>query len=50
MWVRCGMLVKAGEEALKAKDLNFLETLRARSKVPSEVAELDRMISHLKPK
>ena len=50
MWVRCGMLAKAGEEALKAKDLNFLETLRARSRVPLEVAELDRMIVQLKPK
>ncbi|KAF8446468.1 Vps16, N-terminal region-domain-containing protein [Terfezia claveryi] len=50
MWVKCGMLAKAGEEALKARDLNALEMLRQRAKVQSEIGELDRMIAQLKPK
>lgn len=50
MWVKCGMLAKAGEEALKVKDMNSLEALRARSKVQSETLELDRMINVLKSK
>jgi hypothetical protein len=28
MWIKCGMISKAGEEALKAKDRNMLEDLR----------------------
>ncbi|KAI5811091.1 Vps16, N-terminal region-domain-containing protein [Peziza echinospora] len=50
MWVRCGMLAKAGEEALKIKDLNSLEMLRSRSRIQSETLELDRMINQLRPK
>ena len=49
MWVKCGMVVKAGEEALKAKDLNALDTLRGKASGP-QVAELERMINQLKPK
>ena len=28
MWIKCGMITKAGEEAVKAKDVNALELLR----------------------
>jgi len=50
MWIKCGMLAKAGEEALKVRDLNALEMLRQRAKVQSEIAELERMIAQVKPK
>ena len=50
MWIRCGMLVKAGEEALKVRDLNALEMLRQRAKLQGEIAELERMIGQVKPK
>jgi hypothetical protein len=49
MWVKCGMVGKAGEEALKAKDLEGLEALRARA-TGGAVAEIDRMIAQLRPK
>ena len=49
MWVKCGMVVKAGEEALKAKDLNALNMLRGKTSGP-QLAELERMINQLKPK
>lgn len=49
MWVKCGMVVKAGEEALKAKDVNSLELLRAKASGPA-VGEIDRMINQLRPK
>ncbi|OJJ51089.1 hypothetical protein ASPZODRAFT_56501 [Penicilliopsis zonata CBS 506.65] len=49
MWVKCGMIVKAGEEAVKAKDVNTLELLRARASGPA-VAEIDRLINHLRPR
>ncbi|WPH01995.1 Hypothetical protein R9X50_00484900 [Acrodontium crateriforme] len=46
MWVKCGMIAKAGEEALKAKDKNSLEELR--SQVTGEAAgEIQRMINQL---
>ncbi|KAH8705358.1 putative vacuolar protein sorting vps16 [Talaromyces proteolyticus] len=49
MWMKCGMVVKAGEEALRAKDMNALEVLR--TKAPgSAVGEIDRMINQLRPK
>ncbi|KAK2773743.1 hypothetical protein FQN53_003980 [Emmonsiellopsis sp. PD_33] len=49
MWVKCGMVVKAGEEALKAKDVNALELLRPRAS-GNVVGEIDRMINQLRPK
>lgn len=49
MWVKCGMVVKAGEEAMKAKDVNALESLRDKA-TGSQVAELERMINQLKPR
>ncbi len=49
MWVKCGMMVKAGEEALKAKDLNALELLKSKAS-GSALADIERMISQLRPK
>lgn len=49
MWVKCGMIVKAAEEAHKAKDVNTLEVLRAKASGPG-VGEIDRMINLLRPK
>ncbi|KAL8661171.1 MAG: hypothetical protein Q9202_005828 [Teloschistes flavicans] len=44
MWVKCGMIVKAGEELVKAKDVNGLEELREKAS-GSNVAEIQRMIA-----
>ena len=49
MWVKCGMIVKAGEEALKAKDMNSLELLRDKAN-GQQLVEIERMITQLKPK
>lgn len=49
MWVKCGMIARAGEELVKAKDLEGLEDLRARA-TGTGVAEIDRMMSQLKPR
>jgi hypothetical protein len=48
MWVKCGLVVKAGEEALRAKDRNSLEVLKSKA-TGSAVHELDRMIGQLPP-
>lgn len=49
MWVKCGMITKAGEELLKARDAEALEGLRGRAS-GSGVGEVDRMIAQLRPK
>ena len=49
MWVKCGMVVKAGEEAVKAKDLNALELLRSKASGP-QLGELERMVNQLRPR
>ncbi|KIW21568.1 hypothetical protein PV08_02148 [Exophiala spinifera] len=49
MWIKCGMIVKAGEEALKAKDLASLESLRDKANGQQQV-ELERMLTQLRPK
>jgi hypothetical protein len=46
MWVKCGMVVKAGEEALKAKDRNALEELRLKASGQG-MLDIDRMIAQL---
>jgi hypothetical protein len=49
MWIKCGMAVKAAEEAFKAKDTAALDQLRTRA--TSNVAgEIERMINQLRPK
>jgi hypothetical protein len=46
MWVKCGLVVKAGEEALKAKDKTLLEELRTKA-TGNSVLDIDRMIAQL---
>lgn len=49
MWVKCGMIVNAGEEAHRAKDVNTLELLRTKASGPA-VTGIDRMINQLRPR
>lgn len=49
MWVKCGMVVKAGEEALKAKDMSSLEVLREKAS-GAQLADIERMVNQLKPR
>lgn len=49
MWVKCGMVVKAGEEAVKAKDLDALELLRSKASA-QQAGEIERMINQLRPR
>ncbi|KAF1815594.1 vacuolar protein-like protein sorting vps16 [Eremomyces bilateralis CBS 781.70] len=48
MWLKCGLIVRAGEEALKAKDLGALHDLKSKA-AGNTVGELDRMIAQLAP-
>lgn len=49
MWVKCGLVNKAGEEALKAKDMNTLELLREKAS-GNQLVEIERMITQLRPR
>ena len=49
MWVKCGMIARAGEELAKAKDVEGLEDLKGRAS-GGGVAEIDRLIGQLRPK
>lgn len=46
MWMKCGMVVKAGEEALKAKDKGALEELRGKAGGQQQI-EIERMLNQL---
>ena len=46
MWVKCGLIAKAGEDALKAKDRGALEELRTQAS-GGQLLEIDRMIGLL---
>ncbi|OAL05339.1 vacuolar protein sorting-associated protein 16 [Phaeosphaeriaceae sp. SRC1lsM3a] len=46
MWVKCGLFVKAGEEAFKAKDRALLEDLRGKAG-GSAAVEIERLIGML---
>lgn len=46
MWLKCGLVNKAGEEALKAKDKNALEELRTKATAPQQL-DIDNMINQL---
>ncbi|KAK6348946.1 hypothetical protein TWF730_009707 [Orbilia blumenaviensis] len=48
MWVQCGMVVKAGEEALLAKDYNALEGLLPKA-MGAAVPEIQKMMQKLRP-
>lgn len=47
MWVKCGMIAKAGEELVKVKDVNGLEELRGKARA-GEAAEIERMIAQFR--
>ena len=49
MWIKCGMVSKAGEEALKTKDMDTLESLRDKAS-GSQLTEIERMITQLRPR
>jgi hypothetical protein len=46
MWLKCGLVNKAGEEALKAKDKNALEELRTKAS-GSQQLDIENMIQRL---
>jgi hypothetical protein len=46
MWVKCGLVVRAGEEAHKAKDRELLEELRAKAS-GSAAVEIERLLGML---
>jgi hypothetical protein len=46
MWVKCGLLVKAGDEAFKAKDRALLEELRTKASGSASV-EIERLVGML---
>jgi hypothetical protein len=46
MWLKCGMVKNAGEEALKAKDRNALEELRSKASGSVQL-DIDNMIKQL---
>jgi hypothetical protein len=46
MWVKCGLFVKAGEEAFKAKDRGLLEDLRSKAG-GSAAVEIERLLGML---
>jgi hypothetical protein len=46
MWVKCGLFVKAGEEAFKAKDRALLEDLRGKAG-GSAAVEIERLVGML---
>jgi vacuolar protein sorting-associated protein 16 len=48
MWVKCGMIKQAAEEAAKSKDLKKLEELKGMSTRPGEAGEIDRLMAGLK--
>ncbi|KAL8873659.1 MAG: hypothetical protein Q9174_000913 [Haloplaca sp. 1 TL-2023] len=47
MWVKCGMVVKAGEELVKVKDVNGLEELREKAGA-QDLTEIQRMIAQFR--
>ena len=48
MFLKCGLVVRAGEELVKAKDLKGLEELRA--KAGGSAVEIERMIRQVGPR
>jgi vacuolar protein sorting-associated protein 16 len=46
MWVKCGMVHKAGEEALRSKNRELLEELRGKAQ-GQQAVEIERMITQM---
>ena len=49
MYVKCGMVLRAGEELVKARDLEGLESLKGKARA-AEVGEVERLIGQLRPR
>ena len=49
MYVKCGMVLKAGEELVKARDLEGLEGLKGKARA-GEVGEVERLIGQVRPR
>lgn len=49
MWVKCGMVMKAAEEAVRIRDIAALEALKTKAE-RGQASEIERMISQLRPK
>ncbi|KAL8835622.1 MAG: hypothetical protein Q9170_003239 [Blastenia crenularia] len=47
MFIKCGMIAKAGEELVKVKNVNGLEELRGKARA-GEAAEIDRMMAQFR--
>ncbi len=50
MWVKCGMVARAGEELAKGKDLEGLEGLRGKAGGAGAGLEIERLIGQVKGK
>jgi hypothetical protein len=48
MYEKCGMRLKAAEEAVKIKDLSALERLRVSAQGTGEQREIERLVRSLK--
>ncbi|KAK4992296.1 Vacuolar protein sorting-associated protein 16 [Elasticomyces elasticus] len=48
MWIKCGLITKGAEEALKAKDISSLEVLKNKA-TGNAVHEIERMMAQLAP-
>lgn len=48
MWMKCGMVKEAAQEAHKQKDLKTLEELRGKASRPGDAAEVERLINTLR--
>lgn len=48
MWMKCGMVRQAAEEAHKNKDLAVLEELRGKASRPGDATEVERLIGSLR--
>ena len=48
MWQKCGLIVKAAEEAARAKDMESLDMLRGKA-TGNAAIEIERLVSQLTP-
>lgn len=46
LWEKCGMLDRAGEEALRARNMNILQQLKSKA-TGQQALDIDRMIAQL---
>jgi vacuolar protein sorting-associated protein 16 len=48
MWVKCGMIKQAAEEAARLKNGKKLEELKQMATRPGDIAEVERLLSSLR--